>query len=189
MFHVTQRLFLRPHFPEDWEAVYRGICDEGIVRNLARAPWPYMPEHAQDFAKLPQDPFEPRFAITLRGEPGAPLVGCIGLDRKEGKDPQAIEVGYWLARDHWGRGLTTEALLAVCDVAKMLGYTNIAAEHFVDNPASGKVMMKAGFAPTGKQGMGHSLGRAEPSAVLHYERALVGKLRGEEGPETLRKAA
>lgn len=189
MFHVTQRLFLRPHFPEDWEAVYRGICDEGIVRNLARAPWPYAPEDAQSFANLPQDPREPRFAITLRAEPDAPLIGCIGLDRKDGAPSDEIEVGYWLARDHWGKGLMTEALHATCEIAEMLGMNRVYAAHFVDNPASGKVLMKAGFAPTGECIMQHSVARDEPHPTLRYERFLVGKPWGEEGPETLREAA
>ena len=35
MFIRSQRLFLRPAFPEDWQAIYTGINDEGIVRMLA----------------------------------------------------------------------------------------------------------------------------------------------------------
>ena len=40
MFHVTERLLLRPAWPEDAEALLGGIADEAIVRNLASAPWP-----------------------------------------------------------------------------------------------------------------------------------------------------
>ena len=64
MFHRTARLFLRPAWPEDWEAVLGGIADEGVVRNLARAPWPYGPEEARAFAALPQNPCRPHFLVT-----------------------------------------------------------------------------------------------------------------------------
>jgi len=40
MFHRSERLLLRPAWPEDWQAVHAAIADEGIVRNLATAPWP-----------------------------------------------------------------------------------------------------------------------------------------------------
>ena len=48
MFHRSERLLLRPPWPEDWQAVHAGIADEGVVRNLARAPWPYAEEDARD---------------------------------------------------------------------------------------------------------------------------------------------
>ena len=41
MFFRSERLFLRPVWPEDWQAILNGIADEAVVRNLARAPWPY----------------------------------------------------------------------------------------------------------------------------------------------------
>ena len=41
VFHRSDRLLLRPIWPEDWKSVLTGIADEGVVRNLARAPWPY----------------------------------------------------------------------------------------------------------------------------------------------------
>ena len=40
MFFRSERLFLRPVWPEDWQAILNGIADEAVVRNLARAPWP-----------------------------------------------------------------------------------------------------------------------------------------------------
>ena len=64
MFHRTHRLFLRPAWPEDWAAVLGGIADEGVVRNLARAPWPYGPNEARAFAEKPQDPLRPHFLIV-----------------------------------------------------------------------------------------------------------------------------
>ena len=163
MFHRTQRLLLRPIWPEDWKIILGGIADEGVVRNLARAPWPYTAEDAQAFANLPvSDPRCPRFLIT-RARDGA-LLGCIGLDEKDG----IVELGYWIARPYWGQGIATEAGQAVIDVARMIGHTHLCAGHFVDNPASGKVLRKLGFQPTGATTFRHSCGRGMKAPAHEY---------------------
>lgn len=64
MFHRSPRLLLRPIWPEDWQALLAGLADEAVVRNLARAPWPYLEKDAREFAALPADPLAPRFLIT-----------------------------------------------------------------------------------------------------------------------------
>jgi len=163
VFHRTQRLLLRPVWPEDWENILGGIADEGVVRNLARAPWPYTAQDAQAFASLPiDDPRCPRFLIT-RARDGA-LLGCIGLDEKDG----SVELGYWVARPYWRQGIATEAGHAVIDLAKMIGHTNLTAGHFVDNPASGKVLRKLGFQSTGVIAHRHSCGRGKKSPASEY---------------------
>lgn len=162
MFHRSERLFLRPAWPEDSDAIYRGIADEAVVRNLARAPWPYRPADAAQFAQLPHDASHPRFMVTLpdSGE----LVGCIGID-PYGDD---IEMGYWIARRHWGQGYATEAGQAVIEMARMIGRKRIVASHYADNPASGKVLRKLGFCPTGVAEARMSLGRGEPAEAIGY---------------------
>jgi len=155
MFHRTQRLFLRPPFPEDWREVYRGINDAGVVRMLARAPWPYMPEDAQDYCSAQRDPMDLRLAIALPGHDGAPLIGQIGLDC----GANVPEVGYWIARGYRGQGYATEALQGVLQMARALGVRRVEAGHYLDNPASGAVLRKAGFAETGEVRPTHALGR------------------------------
>lgn len=144
MFYRSERLFLRPPFPEDARAVYDGICDAGIVAMLANAPWPYRFEDAQRVTSEPK-PGLTRFLITLPGE-GGRVVGGIGLGRSEA-DP---EIGYWIARRHWGRGYATEAVGAVSQIARALGYRRLVAGHCLDNPASGRVLRKIGFRETGE---------------------------------------
>ena len=120
MFHRSERLLLRPAWPEDWQQVFGGIADEGVVRNLARAPWPYHAEDARQFVQLAVDPMFPRFLITRADD--AALVGCIGIDACDEGD---VELGYWIARQHWGRGYATEAGRAVLEVAHMLGHRRV----------------------------------------------------------------
>ena len=146
MFHRSERLFLRPVFAEDWQAVYHGICDEGVATMLAQAPWPYRKAHAREFVTMLPDPAYPRFAVTLPDEPGAPLIGVASLHEESGD----AAIGYWIAREHWGHGYATEAVRALCEVARALGYKRLLAGHFLDNPRSGRVLRKAGFVETGE---------------------------------------
>lgn len=166
MFHRSERLLLRPAWPEDWSLVLGGIADEGVVRNLASAPWPYRPEHARKFVQSSAEPMFPRFLIARADD--AALVGCIGIDMTEGE----VELGYWIARQHWGRGYATEAGRAVIDVARMLGHERLVASHFTDNPASGRVLRKLGFVPTGAVRHRHSCGRGEEALAREYALSL-----------------
>lgn len=168
MFHRSDRLLLRPIWPEDWQALLAGIADEGVVRNLARAPWPYEERHAREFVALPVDPFHPRFLITLAHD--AALVGCIGIDETDATG--VVEMGYWIARPHWGQGYATEAGRAVLGIARALGHHEARASHFLDNPASGRVLRKLGFEPTGRSEERFSCGPGELTPAVEYRHAL-----------------
>ncbi len=170
MFHRSERLLLRPIWHEDWWAVYEGINDEQIVRNLARAPWPYTPEEARHFTALPIDPQSPRFLITLALS--AEVIGCIGLDPSD--DPEALELGYWIARPHWGLGYVTEAGRAAIHLAQMMGKARMTAGHFLDNPASGRVLEKLGFERLPHTAQRHSRGRGEIAPIAEYSLELNG---------------
>jgi RimJ/RimL family protein N-acetyltransferase len=163
-------LLLRPIWPEDWQALLAGIADEGVVRNLARAPWPYEERHAREFASLPTEPFYPRFLITRADD--AAMLGGIGID--QAREPGVIEVGYWIARPYWGQGYATEAGRAVIGIARALGHSEARASHFLDNPASGRVLRKLGFEPTGRVEERFSCGRGELTPAVEYRCALAG---------------
>lgn len=166
MFHRSERLLLRPVWPEDWQLVLDGIADEGVVRNLASAPWPYEEKDARAFTALKVEPHFPRFLITRAVD--AVLVGCIGIDRSNACADGA-ELGYWIAREHWGRGYATEAGGAILSIAHTLGYRRVQAMHFLDNPASGRVLEKLGFKATGVTSMRHSCARGEKTLAREFE--------------------
>lgn len=173
MFHRSQRLLLRPIWPEDAQALFAGIADEGVVRNLARAPWPYEERHAREFAALSDAPLFPRFLITRAAD--AHAVGCIGFGPigDAADDAGEIELGYWIARPFWGQGFATEAGAAVLEIARTLGHRELVASHFRDNPASGKVLRKLGFEPTGRVEERFSCARGEPVPAVQYRRDLA----------------
>ena len=146
MFIRSERLFLRPGWPEDRAEIYAAMADEAVQRNVARAPWPCTPQAVPELAELRQDRRLPRLIVTLPTGEGSKVIGYVGLHPHGGE----TELGYWIARDHWNRGYATEATRAVLMLARSLGHSRIVAGHFADNPASGRVLRKAGFCPTGR---------------------------------------
>ena len=100
MFARTPRLLLRPGFPEDAPALAAAMSDAAIARNLAVVPWPYSLRDAEAFLASPRDPVLPSLLILERGEAAPQLVGSCGLGRRPSG---AVEMGYWIARSHWGR--------------------------------------------------------------------------------------
>lgn len=157
MFARTERLLLRPGWFEDAPALARAIGDEAIVRNLATAPWPYSTADAEAFLAREQDPFRPSLLIFARTHGVPRLVGGIGISDTAAGVP---ELGYWIARPYWGLGFATEAGCALLSAARdTLRLPPLVAGHFVDNPASGRVLRKLGFRPTGTHSRRFSLGR------------------------------
>ncbi len=163
--YETERLLLRPPRAQDAAAVFRGIANEEIVRNLASAPWPYAMEDAQAFAARPFNPDEPVLFLCLRE--GGELVGVAGLDRMP---DGGTELGYWIARPHWNRGYAAEAGREMLRIAREeLGLSRVVAGHFTDNPASGRVLEKLGFVATGAPVERHSRARAGTASCQMYE--------------------
>jgi RimJ/RimL family protein N-acetyltransferase len=169
MFARTERLLLRPSWPEDAAELHAAIADEGIVRNLARAPWPYTQEEAVRFATMDHDESHPAFLLMLRTDAAPRLIGACGLGERNGE----AELGYWIARPYWGLGFASEASRAVMNIAQAIGHKKLIAGHFTDNPASGQVLRKLGFKNTGKTEQRHSKGRDTSVACALYEKSLV----------------
>ena len=87
-------------------------------------------------------------AITLRDSPDD-LLGIVSIEWSESKLDS--EIGYWLVQRHWGHGLMSEAVQAMVKHAFETGFVEkIVSCFFVENPASGTVLAKAGFESTGQ---------------------------------------
>jgi RimJ/RimL family protein N-acetyltransferase len=148
MFALTPRLTLRPGWPEDAAALARAIGHESVLRNLARAPWPYALGDAEAYLALPCRPDEPRCLVFDRTGPEPRLIGGIAIDRH---DDGTAELGYWLTPDAWGRGYATEAGRAVVAIARDgLRLPRLQSSYRVGNTASARVLGKLGFCPTGR---------------------------------------
>ena len=170
MFARTERLLLRPGWAEDAPALARAIADEQVVRNLATAPWPYNQQDAEAFLASPRDPVMPSFLITERTDGEPRIIGSCGLGRRPSG---SVELGYWIARPHWGKGFATEAGQALIDIARALRLPRLEASHFHDNPASGRVLEKLGFVPTGISAPRYSCARAGEAMARLYKLPLA----------------
>ena len=74
-------------------------------------------------------------------------MGAIGLEILE--DEAAL--GYWLGEAYWHQGYMSEAASALTRFGLTgLGLHCIRARHSADNPASGRVLEKAGLRPAGE---------------------------------------
>lgn len=166
MFARTPRLLLRPGWREDAPALAAAIGDEAIVRNLASAPWPYRIEDAEAFLSRDQDPRHPSLLVFARTQGAPRLIGGIGImPSPDG----GRELGYWIARRYWGLGFATEAGRALLAAAHdTLRLEPLTASHFRDNPASGRVLAKLGFASTGMTVQRFSAARGETVEAIVY---------------------
>ena len=160
----TERLTLRNLTADDAPRVAELAGDWHVARMTARLPYPYSRADATAWiAELGQASDEVVFAIVHEGQ----LIGCFGYVVK---DRRTAEIGYWIGRPFWGHGFATEAGRALVDHCfRCAGFTRLTCCHFVDNPASGRVIEKLGFRLVGPCS-GYSEARAEEAPTLTYER-------------------
>ncbi len=158
----TERLLLRPPVDADVESITRACQDPDNQRWLSALPSPYTREHAVTFVGevAPGGRKEGREMICAV-EAGGELVGMCGL---HGLSTGRLgpEIGYWIGRPFWGSGYASEALEAALRYADREWRKKLVeAGHFADNPASGRVLVKAGFLYTGVVEELFSLARGE----------------------------
>jgi RimJ/RimL family protein N-acetyltransferase len=145
---TTARLQLRPATTADAPQLARLANDFEVLKTTGGMPFPYRLADAEGFVRRGEacDPArEAIFAIDLIGE--GPI-GGLGFHPTGEAGP---EVGYWIGRDYWSRGLASEMLIAAMDWARTAWRQRcVFASHFVDNPASARVLIRAGFLYTGR---------------------------------------
>lgn len=107
-------------------------------------PYPYTIKDAHNFiqAALKNDLSASLFAIDL----GGIALGSIGAMFKDDVYRLNVEIGYWLAEEYWGKGITVRAIrLIVKYIFDNFDTVRIYAEPFADNVASQRTLEKAGF--------------------------------------------
>jgi len=130
--------------PEDAPALVKYADNRKIWMNLRDAfPHPYRPADAEMFiARVMKQ--EPRtiFAVASKTE----AIGSIGLGLGIDVHRFSAELGYWLAEPFWNKGIMTQAIKAFSDAAfQAFNLHRIYAEPYAGNPASARVLEKAGF--------------------------------------------
>jgi [ribosomal protein S5]-alanine N-acetyltransferase len=111
-------------------------------------PHPYTVDHANEFIRhiTSEEPIT-QFCIDIEGC----AVGGIGLRMGEDVHRYTAELGYWLSEDFWGHGVASEAVPAVTEYCfEHFPLRRIYAEPYANNPASARVLEKAGFVLEGR---------------------------------------
>jgi len=140
----TERLVLRPLTLQDAKTYAAYAGDEEIARMTGSVPLPFPTISAefwimQKLSKAKRGLSHP-YVITLQGE----MVGMIDLFKRDEDGP--LEIGYSMAKEHWGKGYTTEACKVIIEEASnTLGARRIVAGVFSDNPASIRLLLNLGF--------------------------------------------
>ena len=147
----TDRLILRRFTTDDAEDMYMNWASDPQVTKYLTWPTHGSVEVTRqvlgDWIPRYEDGGYFNWALVLK-ETGA-VIGNIAVVRLD-EAVEAAEVGYCLSRAYWGQGIMTEALTAVIhDLFERVRVHRVAAYHDANNPASGRVMEKAGMKPEG----------------------------------------
>ena len=140
---------LRPLVPRDAASIAAHANDRDVWLNLRdRFPHPYGVHDAEAYiAGVAAGPRRTSFGIVVDGE----AAGTIGLVPGDDIARRTAELGYWLGRRFWGRGVTTDAVRAITRYALVqLGMHRVFAVPFVHNRASCRVLEKAGYVLEGR---------------------------------------
>jgi RimJ/RimL family protein N-acetyltransferase len=130
MYHRTDRLLLRPLWPEDAAPL------TALVNGWTTA-------NAQDYLVR----IDCAFGVQAHRLPDAPLIGVVRLDALA--PGQAPELAYWIGDAFSGHGYATESAAAAVEVAFLgLGWPDVEASCTPNNSASMRVLHKLGFRPT-----------------------------------------
>lgn len=171
----TERLILRPWRESDAESLFKYASDPEVG---PRAGWPPH-KSVEESLEIIKNVFscEGMWAVELKGSSEA--IGCVGYLPAAGSnldiDDDQCEVGYWIARPYWNKGICSEALAAVVDYCfNVKGFTVLWGDYFPENPASGKVMEKCGFVDTGRQTLCLTLevGSDKPVKIMRLDYAI-----------------
>lgn len=149
----TERLSLRPLQADDAAALHRLVNDWEVAKTLARVPFPYPHDLADEWIASTLAQISGgtawHLAVTRIEDGTEALLGCVGLTL-DPKNSRVAELGYWIGRRHWGQGLGSEAAgrLAHWALAN-LDIDRLVASALVDNERSAAVLRRIGFKESG----------------------------------------
>lgn len=169
----TDRIILRPWRESDADTLYQWASDPEVGPKAGWPPHGSVEESLEVIRTIFSA--EGMWAVEWK-ETGEPIgsVGYLPASNSNLEIPDdQCEVGYWIARPFWGRGICTEALRLVVDHCfREKGFSVLWGDYFPENPASGRVMEKCGFEDTGREVLCPNLevGADRPVRVMRLKR-------------------
>ncbi|MBO4268215.1 MAG: GNAT family N-acetyltransferase [Bacteroidaceae bacterium] len=169
----TERIVLRPWCESDAEALFRYASDPDVG---PRAGWPPH-KSVEESLEIIRTVFNTDTMWAVVWKETGEAIGCAGYLPASHSNlaiaETECEVGYWIARPYWGKGICTEALRLVIDYCfSEKGFTVLWGDYFPENPASGRVMAKCGFTDTGREELCPNLeiGSDRPVRIMRLTR-------------------
>lgn len=147
----TERILLRRWTIEDADVLYRYASDPDVGPRAGWQPHASVEESREIIRNVFDNSTTWAIVLKATGEP----IGAIGYgsscDCGLPALPDEPTIGYWVAKPYWNSGICTEALsLMLKHIRESTNITSLVSGHFIDNPASGRVMEKCGFKATGE---------------------------------------
>ncbi|MBX3156940.1 MAG: GNAT family N-acetyltransferase [Deltaproteobacteria bacterium] len=150
----TQRLVLRPYVEGDVDALWPSVSDPEFPRMMM---WP-VHAHRDDtlaYIRGTAEDVRQNVGVTWGIELEGRAIGSIGLRgivwQVGACRADRAELGYWVAKAWWGKGIMTEAAHAAVGFGfETIGLHKISTACFVENAASRRVIEKVGFRHVGR---------------------------------------
>ena len=138
---------IRSFRPADIDSLVKHCGTYSVARNLAALPHPYTRQHGEEWITIASNAQpETNFAITIDDQVVGGIGIAIGDSQRPGICDHCGEIGYWLGESFWGRGIVSEAVVALTEWAfAELGLVRLYAPVFARNAASARVLEKAGY--------------------------------------------
>jgi ribosomal-protein-alanine N-acetyltransferase len=148
---VSDRIHLSEIQPSDQAAYLEHLKEKEIYDRTLRIPFPYTEADFRAWMEIGEATRQHGQPVhwAIRNEADFLIGGC-GFDFLQVGTSHQAEIGYWLAKPYWGRGIMTAVVRRACDFAfAEFGLVKIVAHVFTDNAASVKVLQKCGFQEEG----------------------------------------
>jgi ribosomal-protein-alanine N-acetyltransferase len=161
----TERLFVRPWRPDD-RAAFTALTDDPEVMQYVHGGQPYADEEVDEwFTRQARQLAEHDICMGALIEKSTDrLVGVAGVQPLG--TTGNLEIGWWLARDVWGRGYATEAgAAAMSHVLETLGHKRVVAIVDPGNEPSKRVVNRLGMHYEARV-TGEQLGHRKPQIVV-----------------------
>lgn len=144
--------FLDEIRPTDKEAFLEHFQRSEIYENTLNIPFPYSEKDAEEWINLKAQETRENgtpVVFAIRDRSGR-LIGSIGFDGLVVGRAHSAEIGYWLAKPYWNKGIMTSVVKELCRIAfNEFGLVRVQGRVFSSNPSSARVLEKCGFVQEG----------------------------------------
>ena len=147
-FQVNDQISLSGPGDGDIAAIVEWLESGDVQKTTLEISYPYTKVHATEFVEQTgarSHRFGRLMDWAIRNEEGK-LIGMISLKGTAGFGQGTDEIGFWLAKPYWGKGIMTETLSNFLTLAfDIYRLRRLEAVVFEFNQPSARVLVKSGF--------------------------------------------